>query len=78
MLLKKGLVDPVSRVTLQFKASTQRQIEAYCKLYAENYGEAISSSLLVEELLRNVFLADKQFQKYLAELEAKNEGSADA
>lgn len=69
MILKKGLVDPTSRVTLQFRASTIRQIEAYCKLYAAEFGEDISQSLLVEELLRNVFLADKDFQRYLSKQE---------
>ncbi len=69
MLLKKGLVDPTARVTLQFRASTQRQIEAYCKMYAIEFGEEISHSLLVEELLRNVFLADKDFQRYLSKAE---------
>jgi len=67
MRLKKlAPKEPVVRVTLGLRTSTSDQLEAYQAQYLEVYGEPIERSNLVEQMLLDYMLSDRDFQKFLA------------
>jgi hypothetical protein len=62
--------DPVSRVPLTFHESTLRMLKHYQQMYQDTYGDTITQSHMVEELLKDAFASDKAFQKYLTTVPA--------
>jgi hypothetical protein len=62
--------DPVSRVPLTFHESTLRMVKHYQQMYQDTYGDTITQSHMVEELLKDAFASDKAFQKYLTTVPA--------
>ncbi len=64
MKLKKvTLNDPVERLAVSVKRSTMSMLDAYRSHYQATYGEEIEKSHLVEEMLRDFMLSDKDFAK---------------
>ncbi len=76
--------DPVERLAVSVKRSTMTMLDAYRAHYQSTYGEEIEKSHLVEEMLREFMLSDKDFAKAQAAVEApakkagKAEKTADA
>ena len=62
--------DPVERLAVSIKRSTMQRLEAYRARYKEIYGEEIEKSQLVEQVLNDYMLADRDFVK-AAGLKAK-------
>ncbi len=58
--------DPVERLAVSVKRSTMSMLDAYRVHYQSTYGEEIEKSHLVEEMLREFMLTDKDFAKELA------------
>ena len=55
--------DPVERLAVSIKKSTMEMLAAYQTHYKKTYGEDIERSHLVEEMLREFMLTDKDFVK---------------
>ncbi len=60
--------DPVERLAVSVKRSTMTMLDAYRAHYQTTYGEEIEKSHLVEEMLREFMLSDKDFAKELAKV----------
>jgi hypothetical protein len=60
--------DPVQRLAVSVRKSTNEQIDAYRDYYKSVYGDEIERSHLVEEMLRGFMSTDKEFVKYLESL----------
>lgn len=61
--------DPVERLTVSVKKSTQDRLEAYRAHYERTYGEPIERSHLVEQVLLDYMTGDKDFMKQLSKSE---------
>jgi hypothetical protein len=68
--------DPIERLAVSVKRSTQQMVETYRDYYRTTYGEEIERSHLVEEILRDFMLQDKGFQKFSAPLKNTDGQSA--
>jgi hypothetical protein len=67
--------DPIERLAVSVKRSTQLMVETYRDYYRTTYGEEIERSHLVEEILRDFMLQDKGFQKFSAPLKTADSQS---
>ncbi|MHB1666161.1 DUF2274 domain-containing protein [Thiomonas sp.] len=63
MLKKVTSSDPIVRLSLGFHQSTADLLAAYRQAYQETHGDEISQSLLIETLVREYILADRDFQR---------------
>ena len=68
--------DPVVRLAVSVRTSTQDLLDQYREHYKQTYGEEIERSHLVEEILRDYMASDRDFQKALTEPEAAASGKA--
>lgn len=55
--------DPMERLAVSVHQSTVNLLAAYQSRYKEIYGEDITTSHLVEEMLREYMMTDKDFMK---------------
>jgi hypothetical protein len=55
--------DPVERLAVSVKQSTVKMIEDYRAHYKATYGEEIEKSHLVEEIIRDFILSDRDYAK---------------
>lgn len=63
--------DPIERLNIGIRQSTNRLIENYQAFYKKTYGDEIKAGQLVEEILRAFIETDKGFLKFKASLDAK-------
>lgn len=68
--------DPIQRLAVSVRKSTNAQIDQYREYYKTVYGDDIERSHLVEEILRNFMNTDKEFAKFLEVQKKPGKGSA--
>jgi hypothetical protein len=62
--------DPITRLAVSIRSTTERRLEAYRAHYEATYGEPIEKSNLVENILLDYMRDDKDFAKALATQDA--------
>lgn len=63
--------DPMERLAVSVRRSTNEMIDAYRAAYKETHGDEVERSHMVEEILRRYMLDDKDFVRR-QEAAAKN------
>lgn len=67
MKLKRVVTnEKTERITVNMRVSVAAQLKLYREEYQKAYGVEISMGLMVEEIVRDYMLEDKDFQKFLA------------
>lgn len=56
--------EPPKEIRFRLDADTHRELELYGHLYAQEYGEAIDTSTLASEILRQFLDGDRGFRTW--------------
>ncbi|MGK0547752.1 DUF2274 domain-containing protein [Halomonas cupida] len=83
MLIGRVEHDPKKQIQAQLPESTINRLDQYRELYQKTFGEKVSTSDLVDLMLRNVMDRDREFKRFLKDqerkekLEARQQGQGD-
>ena len=72
VLKPKSKKDPIIRTTVGLKTSVKHDMELYCAIYNDTYGQELTEGELLNEVFAAFFQKDKAFQAY----KEKKQGSA--
>ncbi|CDG56051.1 hypothetical protein HME01_30830 [Vreelandella aquamarina] len=76
MLIGRVEHDPKKQIQAQLPESTINRLDQYRELYQLTFGEKVSTSDLVDLMLRNVMDRDREFKRFLKDQERKEKQEA--